>query len=331
MLLICGIAVVDIIASGLPKIANPGELIFTPIQTSIGGHACNVSVDLAQMRFPKNKLQVVFPIGKDVFGIFLEKRLKDAGLKLDVFRTSSASTSLDLILIIQGEDRRFHADPGANQYLSPGHVLKIIKREKPILFYMGGIGLPEEFDEKLEDVLEKAKTLGALTFVDIVVPYQKTWDFLKPAFRWIDIFHCNEDEAREITESKSLEKASEEISKLGAKFCFITRGAKGLLARLLNLKIRMPAFQVKVADPTGAGDAFCAGLIMQIYRLLESKANLDEMPQEKLKKILLYASACGAACCQGIGTTKTVKPKFIREIIREQGRELLNKTRVEAV
>jgi ribokinase len=328
LLLICGIAVVDIIASRLPKVASPGELVFTPIQTSIGGHACNVSVDLAQMRFPKTKLQVVFPVGKDVFGIFLEKRLKDAGLKLDVFRTSSASTSLDLILVIQGEDRRFHTDPGANQYLSPGHVLKIIKREKPILFYTGGIGLPEKFDEKLEEVLEKAKMLSAITFVDIVAPYQKTWDFLKPAFRWIDIFHCNEDEAREITESKNLEEASEEISKLGAKFSFITIGAKGLLAKLPNLKIRMPAFKVQVVDPTGAGDAFCAGLILQIYRLLESKVNLDEMPQEKWKKILLYASACGAACCQGVGTTSAVKPKFIQEIIQEQGQELLKATKV---
>ena len=70
MILVSGIAVVDLIASGLPHVARPGELVFGSIRVSLGGHACNVSVDLAQLGFPKSRLRVVFPAGRDVFGPF---------------------------------------------------------------------------------------------------------------------------------------------------------------------------------------------------------------------------------------------------------------------
>jgi UDP-N-acetylglucosamine 1-carboxyvinyltransferase len=35
----------------------------------------------------------------------------------------------------------------------------------------------------------------ALTFVDVVFPYRKSWAFLRKAWRWTDLFHCNADEA----------------------------------------------------------------------------------------------------------------------------------------
>jgi len=49
VVLVSGIAVVDLIASGLERPARPGELAFCSVRTSIGGHACNVSADLVRL------------------------------------------------------------------------------------------------------------------------------------------------------------------------------------------------------------------------------------------------------------------------------------------
>ncbi|MBO3757627.1 MAG: hypothetical protein JTT14_00745, partial [Candidatus Brockarchaeota archaeon] len=68
-----GFIVADIIAADLPKIADPGRLIFAPrgIKLTIGGHPCNVSIDLIQLGLEKGSVGIVGAIGKDVFGSFV--------------------------------------------------------------------------------------------------------------------------------------------------------------------------------------------------------------------------------------------------------------------
>jgi len=331
LLIICGIAVIDIIASNLPKVANPGELIFSSIKLCVGGHACNVTLDLVQIGVPKNKIVPVFAVGSDILGDFLEKNIKNTDLKPKVFRTDKALTSKDLILVVKGEDRRFHVDPGANMYLSPEYVVEVAKKEKPTIFYLGGVGMLDALDKDLENVLRKIKDLGALTFVDVVAPYGKSWNFIISALKWVDIFHCNDVEIKEITGKDNLIDALEKISKLGVKFCIVTLGEKGLIANFPKVRITMPAFKVRVIDPTGAGDAFCAGLILKLFKVIRSKADIYTIKIEDWKNFLLYASACGAACCEAIGTTASVKPEYIKRIIRSQGGDVSRKTVIEDI
>ncbi len=43
---------IDLIGSGLERVARAGELAFCSVRTSLGGHACNVSADLALLGLP---------------------------------------------------------------------------------------------------------------------------------------------------------------------------------------------------------------------------------------------------------------------------------------
>lgn len=328
MVLVSGIAVVDLIASGLPRVAGPGEVVFGSVRFSLGGHACNVSVDLVQLGFLKSRLRVVFPVGRDMFGHFLVDSLKARGLRVEPVLTDQAPTSLDLILVVRGEDRRYHADPGANLVMPAEPVLSLLEKHRPLLFYAGGVGVLNRMDARLAAVLKKAKAAGARTFVDVVSPYRQSWDFLRRALPWADFFHCNADEAGDLTGEQRPRKALAGLLALGAKYVFLTMGDRGVLAAVPGSVIQVPAFAVKVTDPTGAGDAFSAGLILRIYAALAAGIPQEELSVGEWRAILVYASACGAACCSGIGTTASVSAQNVDLLLRRHGRSLAGRIAV---
>jgi sugar/nucleoside kinase (ribokinase family) len=328
VVLISGIAVVDVIASGLPRVAAPGELVFGSIRFALGGHACNVSADLARLGFPKTRLRVLFPAGRDMFGRFLVESLRKQGLRPEAVLAARAPTSLDLILVARGQDRRYHADPGANVVMPADPVLSLLEKHRPVLYYAGGVGLLGPLDAELGAVLRKARDLRARTFVDVVSPYRKTWRFLLKALPYTDFFHCNWEEARALTGARSVGAALSKMRDLGARHVFLTMGGRGAVAAVAGGVIRLPAFGVEVVDPTGAGDAFSAGLILRIHDALVSGAAPEALGIEAWKDILLYASACGAACCTAIGTTTAVSRTAAAGLLQRQGRAIRDRIKV---
>ena len=319
MVLVSGIAVVDMIASGLERVAKPGELAFCSVRPSLGGHACNVSSDLVRLGLPKSRLRVVFPSGRDLFGEFLAGRLREQGIRVDPVFARRAPTSLDLILVARGEDRRYHADPGANVEMTAAPVLALLEEHRPRVYYAGGVGLLGRFDADLAAVLRRAKGLGALTYVDVVSPYGRSWAFLRKALPWTDVFHCNADEARSLVGERDPVRAAAAIRRLGAKSVLVTLGGEGCVAAVAAGVLRYPAFKVRVVDPTGAGDAFSAGVILKLRGALVRGGGGGEFSVADWKDILLYASACGAVCTTGIGTTTAVDSRKVEALIGRQG------------
>lgn len=70
----------------------------------------------------------------------------------------------------------------------------------------------------------------------------------------------------------------------------ITDGEKGCSYSLGEFQGKIPAFPVNVVDTTGAGDAFVAGFIHQLYQYGIRGLNNPET----IKKMIAYASAVGA-------------------------------------
>ena len=335
MLVTCaGILVADIIAADLPKISSPGELNFSlkGIEMHLGGHPGNVSIDLRKLGLKEGSVSSVAAVGEDVFGDFLEEELKKHGVITHLQRVPNAGTSKKLVLVVKGEDRRFHVNVGANFFLSPDYVLSVMNKEKPLLFYVGGVGFTKALDEQLTRVLQEAKDLRSLTFIDPVTPYMHGWDFLISAMRWIDIFHCNLQEAAQITGIENPYEASKLLIKKGANLVIISLGDKGLIAETGKNIFEMPAFKVPVVDPTGAGDALCAGIIDGLLRKIGCKrCGLTSLSADDLIEILLRGEATGAACVTMVGTTTAVTNENVNRILEEQGGELKRNVKVFSV
>lgn len=323
MLVTCaGILVVDLIAAGLHKIADPGELVFVPngIEVHLGGHAGNVSIDLRKLGLKEGCVSSIGAVGEDIFGDFLEAQLKKHGIVTHLQRVSTADTSKDLILVVKGEDRRYHADVGANWFLSPEYVFSIVSEEKPKIFYVGGVGLTGHLDKHLSNLLRKIRNLGTLTFVDPVTPYKYGWDFLFPVLESTTIFHCNIYEARQMTGESDPRRAAKLLVKKGVRLVVISLGAEGLIAETTRNIIEMPAFKVPVVDPTGAGDALCAGIIMGLLEKTSNKGfDIIDLSTADLIDILIEGEAAGAACVTMVGTTTAVTRGNVERLLKEQG------------
>lgn len=311
-----GILVVDIIAAELPRIAYQGELLYVPsgIAVTLGGHAGNVSIDLIQLGLKVGDVHLASVVGRDVFGDFVEKFLTEKGVKVKLKRVD-ASTSKNIILVVKGEDRRFHVDAGSNLFLDRRFVEETVEELKPKVFYVGGAGMLGEFDYNLPEVLEKSRRRGSLTFLDIVAPYGKDWDIFINAIAHCDVFHCNLLEASKITGEENALNALKSLRRIGCKFPIITMGDRGLKAIFKNTLIEMPAFKVDVVDPTGAGDAFCAGLIL---KLVEKTDYLENYTVEDIVDGLIFGSAAGAVCCTAKGTTTSVKRSNVEALLKSQ-------------
>ena len=313
----------DIIAADLPRLGDPGDLIYAPhgIQIHPGGHAANVAIDLAQLG--QIEIAVTGGLGRDLFGDFMEDQLVRLGIEVHAQRMTDVPTSKNVVLVVKDEDRRFYAELAANTMLSPEHVGSALEETRPRIFYQGTVGGLRLIDPVLDQVLGQAREAGALTFVDVVYPTEGAWRNLRGSLHLIDLLHCNLRESEVLTGEGDPSKAADALAQQGVKLAMVTMGSRGLIASTGEAKLRVPAFNVDTLDTTGAGDAFCAGVISSI---LESETLLPSS-QRELAETLLRGAAAGAACVTATGATTAVTMVNVQKLIAEQADEL--RTRME--
>ena len=313
-----GSFICDFIAADLPGMGNPGDLIYPPGGISLhpGGHSANVAIDLAQLG--RKDTAAVGSIGDDVLGDYIESELTRRGLQAYPERIPGAHTAKNIVLIVKGEDRRFYAELSANTLLTPDHVQMALDETRPELLYQGTVGGLKLLDSEIGIILCEAKAKGEVTVLDVVRPYDGGWDGLLSVFPLIDVFHCNGYESQVLTGEKDPMTACETLVRRGAGLAMITLGPRGLVAGWGENLLRVPVFEVDSVDPTGAGDAFCAGVIDS---LLDHPALNDvrELSVEDAETILLKGSAAGAACVTSIGATTAVTREKADSLMKEQG------------
>jgi sugar/nucleoside kinase (ribokinase family) len=97
-------------------------------------------------------------------------------------------------------------------------------------------------------------------------------------------------------------------------------GAQGLVFGYKESIYKLPPFRVTLTDATGAGDAFCAGIIKKIINLKgQSLKKSFCFQQHELRDIFLYGAAAGAASVTAAGTTTDVNEEYILSLIQAQG------------
>ena len=298
---------------------SPGDLIYPPGGISLhpGGHSANVAIDLSQLG--RKDTAVVGGIGDDVLGDYIESELTRRGLQAHPERISDAHTAKNFVLIVKGEDRRFYAELSANTLLTPGHVLTVLNETRPDILYQGTVGGLKLLDPEIGTILSEAKAKGAVTVLDVVRPYDGGWDGLHAAFDLIDVFHCNGYESKVLTGEKDPMTACETLARKGAGLILITLGPMGLVAGWGENLLRVPVFEVDSVDPTGAGDAFCAGVIDSLLDHPDLLKDIRDFSVEDAKTLLLKGSAAGAACVTSTGATTAVTRENVDSLMKEQG------------
>ena len=312
-----GSFVADIMIPDLPHIGPPGSLTYAPkgIKLSPGGHSANVAIDLAQLGL--RSVHAVGSIGNDMMGGFMVDQLVSRGVKVHAERQES-TTAKNVALLVKGEDRRFIAELTANSMLTASFLLDAIELVSPRVFYQGTLGGLPDIENNIANVLARAHQKGALTFIDVIMP-TNGWGYLKEAYPYVDIFHCNMQEGTALTGLPNPEAMIDYLLEKGIKLALISDGGNGVSAGIDDIRVFMPAFVVTHEDATGSGAALCAGIINDI---IGKSVGLDQIhDSDLLIDLLLSGQATGAACVTGVGATTNVRPDIIDKIM--EGRELV--------
>lgn len=286
-----GILVTDTFCGPMSRIPRPGLLaVVESIVTKAGGCAVNTAIALAKQGI---EVDVAGCVGEDAEASVLLSSLGDHGVgTAQAACTGAHPTSRTVILLVDGEDRRYIHTFGANKAFAAAQIQRDWLAGLKV-FYLGGLfALPAIEAEELLGLLKFCREKGVVSVVDVVVPPGASgfgpYESLLP---YIDYFLPNEDEARQLTGHADHMDQLRTLLRLGANTVIITRGHAGAVAAVDGNLWQAGVYEMTAVDPSGAGDAFAAGVIMGIRRGYE-------MPDT-----LRYASALAASATRAMGTT----------------------------
>ncbi|WP_435182614.1 carbohydrate kinase family protein [Halobellus sp. EA9] len=253
-----GSAVIDHLyaLSNLPE--PDGGAFVRDHATEVGGVAANVASELAALG---NETGIVTRVGEDAADE-IESDLRARGI--DCTRIRSGPEESSYTLVLRGPD-------GERMIVAGGDSVPKLRLDDVDVEYAGEAGTvftsayaPDEVVSGLVDARERG-AVSTLVF-DLAGPLSElegrgttpaTIDRLLPV---VDLFVVGEV-AAESYFGGGVEEAVTTLARRGVSRAAVTRGRDGAVLLDEGAVIDVPAFEVDVADTTGAGDAFTAGLI----------------------------------------------------------------------
>ena len=293
-----GMMVVDVLIAGftgLPAIGSTG--IVQSIGLATGGDAQNAATVLAKLGVP---VALWGMVGGDQQGAYIIGEARRLGIDPGGIAVEPGLPTTTSIVLIDGSGERsfLTSRTGSMRQLGPEHF--DLARIKPGLkiFSVGSLFCAPRFDrEALPLLLERAKSVGAITLADLVVD--------APAGGLADIAHVlplldyivpSEQEAAHYTGHADPQTAARALIGMGVGSAIIKLGAYGSMLCTPERTLVVPAFKVaKVVDTTGAGDNFMAGLIFGLSK---------GWPIEKCMRM---GAAVAAISVQAIGANTGVR------------------------
>lgn len=289
-----------------------GEVLidFTPLGKTSGG---NPSFEQNAGGAPANVLAILSKLGKktsfigkvgdDQFGHFLKQTLEQ--VKIDttglVF-SEEVRTTLAFVHLDDSGDRSFsfYRNLGADMTLTKDEVCTEVIANSSI-FHFGSLSLTHPTVAVATfHAVEQAKQANKLISFDPNLR-ESLWSSLDAAKQMMlqgmqhaDIVKVSEEELLFLTGKADLDLAAQELcSTYQLSLLFVTRGEKGCYYRCGSISGAVAAYQVKVVDTTGAGDAFFGGALYKLLDAAKSAADIASLSQAELEAIVAFANAAG--------------------------------------
>lgn len=151
----------------------------------------------------------------------------------------------------------------------------------------------------------------------------------KGALEWADLVHGNPSELATAMGLTSYLDAVKLLLKSGVTAVLVSMGEAGAELFMDGLAVRQRAYSVKAVDPTGAGDAMVAGMLVWLMtRGVTSAEALSGLGPEELANALAFSQAAGAVAVTGYGATSSVSRGLVEQLINEQGSHIIKSTEV---
>ena len=282
---------------------GPGETLQGEFAMFLGGKGFNQAIAARRLGA---EVVVAGRVGNDEFGRLFFAALDREGIdRRAVVVDPVAGTGVASIIVEPDGTNTIVQAPRANRNVTASDI------ERHATIFAGASAAMMQLETSALGVISfatAAHLAGALTVLN-PAPAAVVGDDL---LTLIDVVVPNEIEAGALTDAtvSSVESAFVSLDALRARgpgTIVVTLGEKGAVGCASDVRVRAAPVHVDVVDTVGAGDAFCAALVV---RLAEGAAFADAMH---------FANAAGALACTKHGAEPSMPTRDDVEALLQKG------------
>jgi fructokinase len=309
---VCGEVLCDLFSprAGIP-LADATRLV-----PRLGGAPANVAVQLSRLGVG---VALVTGVGPDPFGDRVQRALIAEGVDLRAVRTiPGRRTGATLVEVDADGERRFFGFREASADLA----LAVTDVDRPDVrrllrgvdvVHSGTVSLRTDNARDATRFLQQTgRAHGAMISVDVNLRpgmYPDRALMLERADGAVaaaDILKATREEAALVLgrrASSRLSLLAEGLLARGPRLVMLTDGDQPMLVGTRRHVIERPAHPVRVVDATGAGDAFCGAALAALLDAGVSAAQLGDVDEATLIRVIEAGRRAGAAAVTRMGAT----------------------------
>lgn len=254
--------------------------------TGAGGRGSNQAIAASRLGA---EVTFVGCAGNDSFGQMGRRLWQQEGINTDYISIAEdRSTGVAMSFVEDDGEDMVAITPGANMSLTPEQVEAAGEkiRGADVLLVQAGIPM-----ESIGRALQLAKASNVPTIFN-VAPAQL---FPSSLLALADILVLNDSAVETVTGQHDVpEKLARKLLQHDKQHIIVTMGAWGLVWVAQDSEGQQPAFEVKVRDTLGGGDAFCAGLAVALG------------DRQMFKQALRFAAATAALSVSKDGSSQSM-------------------------
>jgi fructokinase len=277
------------------------------------GSLLNVAVGVVRLGQPA---AFACKIADDYFGRFLRSHIVAEGIDTRFLTIVAGHTTLAFVTMEGGPSTfSFYGEGAADTLLTIEDVPEALLKETGIL-HIGSISLlrgttPATVLATVEQLKGQALlSLDPNLRPDIVQDEQGYRALLQRLFALVDILKLSDADLAWLMPNVPAEQAIHGLLAQGPALVVITRGVEGAIAAKVGTSvISVSGFSVEVVDTVGAGDTFCAALLVRLAQSqVTTRSALQNLASEDLQELLRFATAAAALNCMRAGANP---PRYV--------------------
>ena len=209
---------------------------------------------------------------------------------------------------------RYEADPNCRTTVCTElNVFQDFRPKLPPSYRRADIIFLANIDPDLQDDILNQAAQPRLVAMDTIQLWIETKrEALLRVLDRVDIFFCNDQEAKMLTGEINLVRAGRKILERGPKWAVVKKGEHGVLVLGRGRAFGLPANPTEeVVDPTGAGDCFAGGFLGSLDRT-------GRFTDSAIRRAAVHGSVMASFAIEdfGIERFKTLTPTQVEERYR---------------
>jgi len=273
------------------------KLEISEIVFSTGGGATNTAVTFARQGF---RVACISRVGNDVSGQTVKRELEKEGVHTEFLLTDNLPTAYSILLHEPGGERTILVYRGASEHISTLDIPW--SKIKTRWFYLSSVAGNLSI---LKKVIQVAKLTSALIAYNPGGRELKQHKKLAPFLIHTAILIANREEAALITGApyRDIKKIFKIWDKMSPGINVMTDARNGVWVSDGKFLYKAGIYkEKKIADRTGAGDAFGSGFVAGILRKAKSqKSKVESLSPDDIEYAIKLGSANATSKVEGIG------------------------------